>query len=142
MLHLESLQNSVSSKQRATYNLKYSFELIPKWNSYFFIQLSDSKLNRTSPGQKEAKIFLLDSVHVSRGAGGKSTTTVLCKLSWHLSTLLSNYTGAHCICKKNYTHQTNKPYINSLKQEKKKKSFYNGKMINRKKYPFLEVKIV
>lgn len=80
MLHLESLHSkSVSSKQRAMYNLKYSFELRPKWNSYYFIQLSDSKLNRTSPGQKEAQIFLSDSVHVSRGAGGKSTT-VLCKL--------------------------------------------------------------
>lgn len=49
--------------------------------------------------------------------------------------------GLTVFAKKNHTHQTNKPYINSLKREKKK-SFYNGKMINRKKYPFLEVKIV
>lgn len=41
-----------------------------------FIQLSDSELNRTSPGQKEAKIFLLNSVHVSWGSGAKSTAIV------------------------------------------------------------------
>lgn len=68
-----------------------------------FYTASRLKLNRTSPGQKEAKIFLLDLVHVSRGSGGKSTTTVLCKLSWYLSMLLSNYTGAPCICKEKTT---------------------------------------
>lgn len=141
MLHLDSLHSkSVSSKQRATYNLKYSFELTPKWNAYYFIQRLDSKLNRTSPGQKEAKIFLLDSVHVSRGAGGKSATG-RCQPSWHLRTLLSNRTGAHCISKDN-THKTTNPTLTVLNEEKTKRAFTMEKWLTEKNIPFLEVKIV
>lgn len=38
------------------------------------------------------------------------------------------------------THKTNPTW--TVLNEKKKDSFYNEKMTNRKKYPFLEVKIV
>lgn len=56
MPHLESPSKSISPRGLHT-SYKYSFELIFKWNFNDFIHLSNPKLNKTSPGQKESRFL-------------------------------------------------------------------------------------
>lgn len=57
MLHLQNLYEINIPKTEGHTSYKYSFELRFQWNSCHFLQLSDSKLNRTTPRQKQGRFF-------------------------------------------------------------------------------------